>query len=271
MSAYLLCSGPLAVHPYKIRETGLLIYSAEELSYYIYNNFYLIDEGFVDEELLSFIRDELGLSAAADHIFAMKDENAGAAVLLTSILREFRYYSEVEIKEFQLRYDAYRHNSLANRKVMKADFLMEHGHFLAAIHIYHQFDVLRKDPSLPAEFYMKIKQHMAVAYIKLGLNREAMDAFMEAYKQYPGEELLRQIYQFSLYSQIAIPTELYSDIKPEQEAAWREEYDEVAAQGSLLATTGPTVAMFAKDSIRRGEAIGKYIENVKRKYRTAIF
>lgn len=270
MSAYILCSSSLAEHPYKIQETGLLIYSAEELSYYVYNSFYLIDEGFVGDELFSFLQEELGLTASAERLKKLKDEGAALGILLLTLLREFHYYSETELKEFQLAYDTYRHQGSASRKVQKADFLLERGHYLAAIQIYRQFEYVRKDTSLPKDFYMKIWQHMAVAYIHLGLYREALDAYVAAYKEYPGEELLKQIYQFSCMSQQQLTSELYRAIKPEWESAWRAEYEEVSAQGGLLATTGPTAAMFTKDSVRRKEVLAKYIENIKREYRTAI-
>ena len=270
MSAYILCSSPLAEHPYKIQETGLLIYSAEELSYYIYNNFYLIDESFVNEELFSFLEAELELAESAGHLRRLRGERAGLGALLLAILREFHYYSEAELKEFQLKYDAYRRQGASSRKAQKADFLLEHGHYLSAIQIYRQFDHVRKDTSLPKDFYMKIKQHMAVCYIHLGLLQEAMEAYLAAYQELPSAELLKQIYQFSCMSDIQLPSELYRAIKPELESAWRGEYEEISAQGGLLATTGPTAAMFTKDSVRRREALKKHIENIKRDYRRAI-
>jgi tetratricopeptide (TPR) repeat protein len=260
----------LAEHPYKIQETGLLIYSAEELSYYIFNNFYLIDEGFVSDELFSFLEAELGLAETAVHLRKLRDERAGLGVLLLAFLREVHYYSETELRAFQIGYDTYRHQGTASRKVQKADFLLEHGHFLAAIQIYRQFEHARKDPTLPKDFYMKIKQHMAVGYIHLGLLQEALDSFLEAYKDDPTEELLKQIYQFSCMSGLTLPSELYKAIKPEWESQWRGEYEEVSTQGGLLATTGPTAALFTKDAVRRKEALAKHIEGIKRAYRTAI-
>ncbi len=270
MGAYILCSGSLAEHPYKIQETGLLIYSAEELSYYIFNNFYLIDESFVGDELFSFLEDELDLKESAGRLKKLRDERVNLGVLLSSILREIHYYSEAELKDFMQKYDAYRHQSAPVRKAKKADFLMEHGHYLSAIQIYRQFDHVRNDSTLSKEFYMKIWQHMAICYIYLGLLEEARDAYIKAYDQLPDKDLLKQIYQFSCMSGMDLTGDIYNDITPEEESAWRAEYEEVYAQGGLLATTGPTAAMFTKDSVRRKEALKKYIEGVKREYRKAI-
>jgi tetratricopeptide (TPR) repeat protein len=260
----------LAEHPFKIQETGLLIYSAEELSYYIYNSYYLIDERFFSDELIAFLEAELGLTETAAHLRRLKEERAGLGVMLLSFLREIHYYSETELRAFQIGYDTYRHQGTASRKVQKADFLLDHGHYLAAIQIYRQFDHARKDNTLPKDFYMKIKQHMAVGYIHLGLYQEALESYLAAYRDYPTEELLKQIYQFSYMTDQTLPSELYRVIKPEWESAWRGEFEEVSAQGGLLATTGPTAAMFTKDAVRRKEVLTKHIEQIKREYRTAI-
>lgn len=270
MSGFLLCSGPLAEHPYKIKETGLFIYSAEELSYYIYHNFYLIEEDFISQELLAFLEQELKLFESAGRLRKLLEEKSSLSVMLLFLLREFHYYTETEIKEFQLKYDAYRHNGAANRKVMKADFLLEHGHFLSAIHIYHQFDHARKDITLSQDFYMKVKQHMAIGYIRLGLYEEAMEAFLLAWEQLQQEALLKQMYQFSCMSGINLPLEVYQQISPEQESEWKAEYEECLSSGTLIATTGPTVALFTKDSVRRKESLEKHIEGIKKEYRTAI-
>lgn len=270
MSAYILCSSPLAEHPYKIQETGLLLYSAEELSYYIYNNFYLVDENFVSEELLTFLEDELGLKESAEHFRRVKSERTALSVLLMSMLREFRYYSETELKSFQQRYDSYRRQNPLIRRAQKADFLLENGHYLPAIQVYVELCNVKKDKTLPKEFYMKIRQRMAISYIHLGLFSEAMEAYLAAYEEEPNEELLKQIYQFSCMAQIQLPPEIRKAISPEIESAWKGEYDEVSAQGELLATTGPTAAMFSKDSIRRKEVLKKHIEKIKRDYRRAI-
>ena len=270
MSGLLLASSPLAKHPFKVLETGLLIYSAEELCYYIYNNYYLVDDDFVDDDLLDFLRDELGLSQVADRVATVREEGAGTHLVLACLMREVHYYPEASIKEFLQKYESYRHNSPSNRKIIRADFLMEKGHFLAALRIYHQFDSGRRDPSLGNEFFMRVRQHMAVAYIKLGLYREAMEAFEAAYSYKDSPELLKQIWQFSNFSGVDMSPEIKGIVTEEDEAQWRNDYDEVSAQGSLLATTGYTASMFKKDSVRRKEAVNRYIEMSKKNYRAAI-
>ena len=49
MGELLLCHETIAALPYYIEETGINIYSMEELSYYISGNVYLLDHSFMCE------------------------------------------------------------------------------------------------------------------------------------------------------------------------------------------------------------------------------
>lgn len=60
MSGLLLC-GKRSATPYIIKEAGINIYSIEELSYYLYNNTYMVGIEFFCDELIAYIADELEL------------------------------------------------------------------------------------------------------------------------------------------------------------------------------------------------------------------
>ena len=44
--------------PYFIKEIGKNVYSIEELSYYLYNHLYLVDEDFFGDDLIEYIGEE---------------------------------------------------------------------------------------------------------------------------------------------------------------------------------------------------------------------
>ena len=46
MGKIILCRGKKADTPLTVLQTGVKLYTAEELCYYIYNNIYLIGQGF---------------------------------------------------------------------------------------------------------------------------------------------------------------------------------------------------------------------------------
>ena len=58
MGELILCRGPITATPYYIEEKALNVYSLEELSYYIYNNLYLINPGFMNNDLIHWIGNE---------------------------------------------------------------------------------------------------------------------------------------------------------------------------------------------------------------------
>ena len=60
--SYDLCLLPQAKKPYYIENIRMNIYSLEELCFYLYNNACLIDESLLNERLLDWLRDELGLT-----------------------------------------------------------------------------------------------------------------------------------------------------------------------------------------------------------------
>ena len=65
MGKIILCRGKKADTPLTVLQTGVKLYTAEELCYYIYNNIYLIGQDFIDDNLISFL-DETGEKELAE-------------------------------------------------------------------------------------------------------------------------------------------------------------------------------------------------------------
>ena len=59
MGELLLCHETIAALPYFIEETGINIYSMEELSYYISGNVYLLDHSFMCESLCTWVEKQM--------------------------------------------------------------------------------------------------------------------------------------------------------------------------------------------------------------------
>ncbi|MBR5349071.1 MAG: hypothetical protein IK125_07530 [Lachnospiraceae bacterium] len=270
MGSYILSLSPMAKHPYRTRELGVDIYTAEELCYYIYHNFVVVDDEFISRELFEFLEDELKLVDHVAHIRKYIEDKPSMELTLLFILREFRFYNETELHEFQIRYEEFKRNGTAMRRLLKADFLLEHGYVLGALNMYHYFDYAKKDLTLQPDFIFKVRQHMAVAYIRLGLNTEAMEAFKSAWQEQQNEEILKQIYRFSLFSGVPMPQEIAQALDAVKEQQWRAEFEEAKTQAYLLASTGSTAAIFTKDAVRRKELLDEYIGRKKKEYRKAI-
>ena len=55
MSAMILCRGKVADNPLYIMQSGIRLYTEEELCYYIYNNIYILTNDFINDELITFL------------------------------------------------------------------------------------------------------------------------------------------------------------------------------------------------------------------------
>ena len=87
MGQYLLCQ-KTAQMPYEIEEMGLHIYSAEELCYYIYHNLPMIDDSFINEALIEFIRKDLDMPVLAEKVSRCFQSSADLDSTLLVLLRK---------------------------------------------------------------------------------------------------------------------------------------------------------------------------------------
>ena len=88
MSAMILCRGKVADNPLYIMQSGIRLYTEEELCYYIYNNIYILTNDFINDELITFLRDEVGNTALAQRLTIMKSNNELLASMLSQYLNQ---------------------------------------------------------------------------------------------------------------------------------------------------------------------------------------
>lgn len=118
MGRIVRCSSEKAVHPMYVSSAGIHLYSLEELSYFLQNFLYLIDETFFDSELLRFLRDELKrrdlaelvqsqktgkkpMLLAGELAFAAGDMNPEERLQLKKKMEQFQRLSECGRKKLQ--------------------------------------------------------------------------------------------------------------------------------------------------------------------------
>ena len=61
----IVCRQQRALHPYYLEALGINVYTCQELCYAVYHHTLLFLDGFVDRNLIDFIRDELGMGFLA--------------------------------------------------------------------------------------------------------------------------------------------------------------------------------------------------------------
>ena len=99
--SYIICSTAPALKPYNIKGLGISIYSIEELCYYIYNNIFDINEGFVNDELLDFLSNELKEGILAQRLRDMQKMGKKEYEQLILIVSYSDYLSANELLDFK--------------------------------------------------------------------------------------------------------------------------------------------------------------------------
>ncbi|RZT01041.1 ferredoxin [Cuneatibacter caecimuris] len=266
MSGYLLCSSRLATHPYQVEGLGIRIYSAEELCYYIFHHVQVIGEEFLEEPLFTFLEKELGLAEESAHIRKYVERQAEFSTVLTAILREFRYYSDQEIGQFQGRLDALGKQTPLERQCKRADFLLEKRRVQAAFHIYENIMAGRKSRG-SQQFYGMVAQRMAVCCLQQFQYSRGMKYLQAAFQEWPDERILKQLVQVCLLCGKELPEELLKNADASRLYQWKQEYEQSRDLAETAAASCPQAAIFDRDSIRRKEELKRYMADLKKEYR----
>lgn len=183
--------GDLAVNPYFVKEACMHLYSIEELCYYVYNNAFLLDDGFVNEKLITFIRSELNLEKLADHIEEIAGKSGALSNLARILNNEVGYYSENEWSSLIEDIDSNSRMSLDVRKKVRADGLLKAGRFGKAMEEYENIlcDLTDTDEELIAGVY----HNLGVCAAKMFLFEKAATFFQKAYENYANTESYQEM------------------------------------------------------------------------------
>jgi tetratricopeptide (TPR) repeat protein len=183
--------GDLAVNPYFVKEACMHLYSIEELCYYVYNNAFLLDDGFVNEKLVTFVRSELNLEKLADHIEEIAGKSGSLSNLARILNNEVGYYTENEWSSLIEDIESNSRMSLDVRKKVRADGLLKSGRFGKAMEEYENIlcDLTDTDEQLIAGVY----HNLGVCAAKMFLFEKAAGFFQKAYENYANTESYQEM------------------------------------------------------------------------------
>lgn len=182
MSGMILCRTGQAKKPLYLHDIGTEIYSLEELCYYIYNNIYIITNDFLNENLLDFIRNDIGEQALADKLDELVAAQAGLAEAVVTILKYVDYYNVGEIEQMKDILKMLGTQNVYERMKSRADSFLGNKCYYSAIQNYDKIISGSRDMQLSGLFYAKVYHNMGVAYAKMFFYKKAAEFFKEAYK-----------------------------------------------------------------------------------------
>lgn len=266
MGRFLLC-GRTAELPYEVEELDLRLYTIEELCYYIYHNLALISDDFIDERLLHFITDELGLTEIAEKIrrFYISPSDQDATLLM--LLREVGYYTETELQDFQNRLVDRRRKNGPERTREKARVLSEKKRYRQAILSYRSLLTGERDGRLSAKFYTGIREETANCCGRLCAFDEAFLLLSEIYDETRSERILKKMYDVRVLSGEELPEEYFGRVPDEKLNSWQQDYwnRENVLKGNI--ERDPSMQLFLKEPEKMQKDLKNYVEKKKEEYR----
>ena len=183
MSGYILCQTKKAEHPYFIENISTNIYSIEELCYYLYHNVYLIDQTIMNEDLCTWISEELELPKLASKLRANIGKYVPAEDLIYPVFKEINYLSYEELRALHAQLVNLNQEKPAVHRKRKGDSLVENGMYASAIREYHK---ILDEEDLKGEkegFRAEVLYNLGCAYSYLFQMEKARECFWSAYEQ----------------------------------------------------------------------------------------
>lgn len=192
MGELLLCHETVAAQPYYMEETGINIYSMEELSYYISGNVYLLDRSLMCESLCAWIEKQMNRLELADKLRESIRTEAKLSDFVFYILQDTAYCTMKEMQDIVFAVRQMEQKTDFECDKIRADQLMEKEKYLAAIYRYKHL-LEEADTEETSEVLRgSIWHNLGTAYARLFLFEEANQCFQRAYEYSQNKESLRE-------------------------------------------------------------------------------
>lgn len=183
MGTLILCKDSIAANPYYIEEASLNVYSLEELSYYILNNTYSLDNSFMTNDLVVWVERDLRNKKMAEDLRALLKTGSPLHIFVGHILSSSGYASNHEIKEALNIISSFENKSEQELKKLRADRLYSKDKLVDAI---YEYENLLKEPGrqlMSNTVIGDVYHNLGCCYARLFFFDQAYACFDEAYKR----------------------------------------------------------------------------------------
>lgn len=264
----LLCSQEYARRPYYVELLGIHLFTAQELSYVIYHYPLLVLDGFINDDLLEFLREELNLGMLSVKLerWLKRQENLDEALVL--ILQECGYYNGVEINRFRQRLMDLRKKHPAEFSRLKADELFSMHQYTRAAQIYEELLDRPADKYVDDAFLVKVLNNLGACHAQTFHFARAYEAYEKAYLRIGKEELLQRMYLLTLLDEkVRMGEHIQAVVTQKQKEAWAKRLEAARDHAARSDGVARLEALFKKDSIRRQAGQTEIVHRWKQEFR----
>ena len=268
MGSVLLCRNRQVNEPYYVQELGIMLYSAEELSYYIYHNATLIEEDFLDERLFRFIGQELAMEDL-EHKLRKWKAQAELSELLLVILQDIHYYDSDELYTFRekLRQESQKKPPVRMRE--KAELLIEHGRLSAADLTLRKLLGGNAPELADPAFAGRIYYLLGIVNARQYLWQEAAEYMSLAYERLGDDRTAKKLYQIRL-ADPGVTLPVMPEPDEQQRFMWESEFRRIQTDAEDTGSAKDAAEWFDKDNIRRAAGLRDLVKTWKDQYRQSV-
>ncbi len=193
MADLLLCNNTTPV-PYYLEGIALNVYSLEELSYYIMNNAEMLEQNFMNQELVAWIGRDLGRRMLSEKLGQILEGERRLSVFVSAILQESGYCTPEETQTVLRLISEMEERTPFERSKLVADRMMQQGRILNSVYEYRRLIESREFIDVSALMQGSVWHNLGTAYARMYLFDLAEDCYRKAYSLNEDLESLKSFF-----------------------------------------------------------------------------
>lgn len=264
----LLCRQEAVRRPFYVETLGIHLYTSQELSYVIFSYPLLVLDGFVDDRLLAFLRDELNQGFLALKLERWLKAGEDPDEALVMILQECDYYNAGEIAKFKQKISELRKKHPAEYHRLKADELFSMRQYSRAAKVYEELLELPADDFVNDRFLGRVWYNLGSCRARQSQFAEAYEAYERAYLKTAQPVILERMYGLTqLDEKLKLGDRIKALVTEEQTENWKRLLAQAQQNASRADGVVQLEQLFKKDSIRRQAGETRLLQRWKQEYR----
>lgn len=267
----LLCRQEAVTRPYYMETLDIHLYSSQELCYVIFHHPLLVMDGFIDEGLVQFVREELNMGALAARLERDIPEGGNQDELLFLILSECFYYSSQEISQYRQTVSSLRKKSRPEYAKEKADYLFQVGQMGKAVKIYESL-LEEIQFSEDENFRGRVWNNLGAAYARMFQTEKAFQAFEQAYGCLKDQNMVKKMYFLTKFNPSLELSGICRAVAAGEgvKERWDKEAEKAREQASQSRDILKLDQLFERDRIKRSAGTAELVRKWKQDYRSML-